>query len=84
MKLWSHNRALDALYKTLVILVVVHVLAIAISYIFTAPPALWGIRMVWPHLQIGWWPAIVSVAAAVLIWWLIWAITTPNQIEKHK
>lgn len=72
------NRWMDALVKTLITLVVVHVLLLVLGMIFGNRIGWFGLRMLWPHWQ-GTVSAWISIGLAVLVYFGIYALCTDKE-----
>ena len=78
MKRWTANPILDSLYKSLVFWVIAHALATIVAYCIRSPKAAFGIRMLWPHLQIGFWGWGLGIVGFALIWCVFYLVSKPK------
>ena len=70
------NRWIDALIKTLIFLVVFHVLLLISGWFFGPNIVLFGLSLFWPHLTSGWINLILSIVITIVLYLIVYNFFT--------
>ena len=68
MKKWVGNHAVDALLKTLVLAVILHVVVLILANFLGTTTGLLNLKVFWPHLTGGSTNVIISLVLLVLVY----------------
>jgi len=82
MKRWTDNLFLDALYKTIVIWIVTHIIFWIIGYYGGGMMSILGFTMLWPYLGTSVWGWISGFVGMAIVYGLIYAYDVA-QIKKE-
>lgn len=76
MKSFHGNRYVDALIKTLLLLVIIHIILILIGFFGATTVGFAGLKVFWPHLTSGIAGQLTSLVVAAAVYFGIWRYFT--------
>lgn len=75
----TNNRWLNALVKTIILLVVFHVVIVVSGLFFATNVNIFGLRVFWPHWTSNWINAIIAIIGGVIIYFGIYGLFTGKE-----
>ncbi|MDD2972249.1 MAG: hypothetical protein PHE02_09000 [Lachnospiraceae bacterium] len=84
MKRWSDNICLDALYKTVVIWLVLHVAFWVLGYFWGGTMSIFGFTMLWPHMETGIGGWIAGIVGALILYGAVYAYDASHQSTEER
>ena len=79
----TNHRWLSALMKTIILLVVFHVVVVGFGLLFGTRVNIFGLRMFWPHWTSNWMNATIAVIGGVIIYFGIYSFFTDKESNHH-
>lgn len=73
------NRWLDALIKTLIFLVIAHIVFLFLGYFIRTDIGIFNFPMIWAHWSDNWATRIIGLIAAVIIYFVVYSKFTGNE-----
>ncbi len=80
------SKWVNALIRTIVVLVIAHVVLLFLGYFFKADVGWFGMPMIWAHWSDNWMDSILGLALGVAVYLAIYFFFTPDteQIEEQR
>lgn len=77
------NRWVNALVKTVIFLVIVHIIFLILGFFFKTDIGIFNLPMVWAHWSDNYRDATIGVIAAVVVYFIIYFFFTKPEEELH-
>jgi protein-S-isoprenylcysteine O-methyltransferase Ste14 len=74
-----NHRWLNALVKTIILLVVFHVVVVVLGVFFGTNINIFGLRLFWPHWTSNWMNVIIAIIGGVIIYFSIYGLFTKEE-----
>lgn len=75
------KRWVNALVKTIIFLVIVHVIFLGLGYFFKTDVGIFNLYMVWAHWSDGWINATIGIAATIITYFVIYFCFTHDETK---
>lgn len=83
MKRWTNNLFLDALYKTVVLWLIIHVIFWIAGYYWGGSMSILGFTMLWPHLETSIWGWITGIVGMLVVFGGIYAYDASKEAKER-